>query len=162
MDEWATASANPAVALQGLSGTQAAATFKAGLQAIQKSYITCNIDVPKATAAGTAVDYTKVNVDYINGSNADTPLVKDPGCTKTNTSTTMTQPRQKSCCARQRVPWSRLIQTGGFRRFSVATRGYKSFDVVESTLVLSGSHLGAFSGRSVRRGCRAGRGLAIE
>ncbi len=88
MDEWATASANPAVALQGLSGTQAAATFKAGLQAIQKSYITCNIDVPKATAAGTAVDYTKVNVDYINGSNADTPLVKDPGCTKTNTSTT--------------------------------------------------------------------------
>ena len=88
MDEWATASANPAVALQGLSGAQAAATFKAGLQAIQKSYITCNIDVPKAQASGAAIDFAKVNVDYINGSNVDTQQVKDPGCTITNTSTT--------------------------------------------------------------------------
>jgi hypothetical protein len=76
MDEWATASANPAVALQGLSGKQAAETFKAGLQAIQKSFIKCNINVPVAKAGGPAIDYAKVNVDYINGSNVDTALVK--------------------------------------------------------------------------------------
>ena len=83
MGEWATASGNPAVALQGLSGADAAAAFKAGLQAIQKSYIPCNIPVPKPAASGANVDTTKVNVDYINGAGKDTPLYQDQGCTQT-------------------------------------------------------------------------------
>jgi hypothetical protein len=83
MDQWAAASGNAAVALQGMPGAQAAATLKAALEAIRTSSIKCNLDIP-APKTGGANDFKKVNVDYINGAGTDIPLGKDVGCTHTN------------------------------------------------------------------------------
>jgi hypothetical protein len=83
MDEWATASGNAALALQNVTDpAQAASLLKTALESIRSSSIPCTIPVPKSTT-GVAVDYTKVNVDYFNGSNQDTPLYKDLNCTST-------------------------------------------------------------------------------
>jgi hypothetical protein len=80
---WEDASGNTAVALQGMSGAQAAATFKAGLEAIRTSHISCTLDL-KSSSTGVAIDPKKVNVNYINGQNVATELVQDADCSHTN------------------------------------------------------------------------------
>jgi len=80
MDVWSAATGNPAVALQGMSGTQAAATLKAALESIRTTHIDCNIKIPPPKA-GNALDITKVNVNYVDGSGKSTPLGKSQGCT---------------------------------------------------------------------------------
>ncbi len=82
MDQWASASGNAAVALQGLSGAQAASTLKAALEAIRTSSISCNLDIPVPKGGGSA-DINQVNVSYINGAGNRVPVGKDVGCTHT-------------------------------------------------------------------------------
>jgi hypothetical protein len=78
MDEWATASANPAVAFQGLSGAQVAATFKTALQNIRDTSWSCGIKIP-APSSGSAIDYGRINLSYINGggSQQSVPRTRD-------------------------------------------------------------------------------------
>jgi len=66
-----------------MSGAQAAATFKAGLEAIRTSHISCTLDL-KSSSTGVAIDPKKVNVNYINGQNVATELVQDADCSHTN------------------------------------------------------------------------------
>ena len=81
MDAWASASGNPAVPLQGMSGAQAAATLKAALESLRTTTFDCNIKIP-APKVGTAIDYVgKVNVNYIDGKGVVTALGQSQGCT---------------------------------------------------------------------------------
>ncbi len=79
MDTWATASGNGAVALQGMSGAQAAATLASALQNLRKTQISCNIKIP-IPSNGEAIDKNKVNVNYTDGTGKVTHLGQSPGC----------------------------------------------------------------------------------
>jgi hypothetical protein len=85
METWADASGNGAVALQGMSGTQAAATLASALKALRTTQISCNIKIP-TPAGGAAIDKDKVNVRYTDGSGKVTQLTKSVGCTSTQPS----------------------------------------------------------------------------
>ena len=83
MDQWATASGNGAVALQGMTdGSQVAATFAAALKGLRTTQISCNIKIP-VPASGAAIDRDKVNVNYTDGSGKVTTLTKNVGCSGT-------------------------------------------------------------------------------
>ncbi len=67
MDQWASASGNPAISLASLSPEQAAATLMAALKSIRTSTVSCNIEIP--SPSGTAsIDYTTLNLGYVDGS----------------------------------------------------------------------------------------------
>ena len=78
MDEWAMVSANPAVALQGLSGAQVATTFKTALQNIRDASWSCSLKIP-APSSGGSIDYTRMNLKYISGDGMqqDIPRTRD-------------------------------------------------------------------------------------
>ena len=85
MDTWAAATGNPAVALQGMSGSQAASTLATALANIRSTYLNCNIPIPPPKN-GLAADYRKVNVNYINGQGVATQIGQSPGCGSTKMS----------------------------------------------------------------------------
>lgn len=100
MDQWAAASGNPAVALQGLNGADAAAALKSALDSIRTTYLNCNIPIP-TSKTGAPVDPSKVNVNYINGSGTTTALGRSDGCSSVKPSwqyDSPTSPTQIQLC----------------------------------------------------------------
>jgi len=79
MGIWATATGNPAVSLKNLSPSDAATTLKTALESIRSTHLDCNITIPPPSSG--AIDPSKVNVAYVNGSGTPTQLGKSVGCT---------------------------------------------------------------------------------
>lgn len=80
MQIWGDATGNAPVALQGMPGSQAAATLATALDNIRSTYISCNVPIPKSQG-GAAIDINKVNVDYVDGTGKTTHLGKSQSCT---------------------------------------------------------------------------------
>lgn len=75
LQAWGDASGNEPINLLNLTGTEAATTLRARLEAIRQSSISCEFDVP-VPKDGSTINGKKTNVDYINGSNAVTNLYR--------------------------------------------------------------------------------------
>ena len=99
MGIWATATGNPAVSLKNLTPSDAATTLKTALESIRSTHLDCNITIPPPSSG--AIDPSKVNVDYVNGSGTATHLGKSVGCTSSQMSWQFddpTNPKKISLC----------------------------------------------------------------
>lgn len=84
MDAWASASGNPALALQNVTDpTQVASALQTALDAIRVSSIPCEFDIP-ASNNGQTVDKSKVNLSYVSGAG----VTQDVGQTHDDTEAT--------------------------------------------------------------------------
>lgn len=88
MTEWATASGNPAIALQNTTGADAAAALSAALQTIRNQAASCNFNIP-TPSGGAAVNVAQVNLSYANASGVqqDVRRTSDGTSATCNTST---------------------------------------------------------------------------
>ena len=87
MDQWASASGNPAIALQDMSASQAAAALSAALQSIRSLPSNCSVQLPMPSG-GQAVNPAKVNMILnANGTSQTLGRTRDGTSATCNTTT---------------------------------------------------------------------------
>jgi len=84
MNLWAASSGNAATSVEGMTESQVNSTLTSALSSIRSSSRSCNLDIP-LPSVGTAVDPSKLNVDYVEGSTV-THLVRSDNCTSSSPS----------------------------------------------------------------------------